>query len=105
MLVIAGERRPLGVPSDSWLTLGEEPKQNGMWAGRRLLSVRGNPAFELSFWCGTCQFIFRRLEGANEGGSFEDLQQLLTEGVNGVDEAVSSGSGRSFRLMTTCRFS
>lgn len=87
-LVIAGERRPLGESSDSWLAFGEEPQQPGAWAGRRLLSVRGKPAFELSFWCGTCQFISRRLEGANEGGSIEDLQQLLTEGVSGVDEVV-----------------
>ena len=33
-------------------------------AGRRSLQLDGTPAFELSYWCGTCQFLFRRLEGA-----------------------------------------
>lgn len=70
------------------LRFGEEPKPEGSWAGRRLLWIRDKPAFELSFWCGTCQFIFRRLNGANEGGSVEDLEQQLTEGLSSLEPDV-----------------
>jgi hypothetical protein len=46
------------------------------------------PAFELSFWCGTCPFLFKRLEGSNETLSLAALERHLAEGVDGVDEAV-----------------
>jgi len=88
MLVAVGQRRDLGTDSEPWLRFGEEPKPDGAWAGRRLLMVNERPAFELSFWCGTCQFVFRRLEGANEGGSIQDLQQRLTRGMDSLDEDV-----------------
>lgn len=84
MLIERGPTRRLGTDHDAWLRFGEEPKQAGTWAGRRLLWMRDKPAFELSFWCGTCQFIFRRLEGANEGSSVDDLSQRLTEGLTAL---------------------
>jgi hypothetical protein len=46
--------------------------------------MRDNPAFELSFWCGTCPFTFRRLEGATEGGSVDDLSELMAQGLDGL---------------------
>ncbi len=60
----------------------------GAWAGRRLLSVAGTPAFELGFWCGTCPFLFERLEGSNTTQSIEGLQDTLTEGPSEIDEDV-----------------
>jgi hypothetical protein len=53
-----------------------------------VIFVKDMPAFELSFWCGTCQFLFRRLEGANEGGSVEDLDERLSKGISDLDEVV-----------------
>lgn len=88
MLIQAGEALTLGAADGSWLRFGEEPKAEGTWAGRRLLFVRDRPAFELSFWCGTCQFLFRRLEGANETGSLDDLADRLADGVQGIDREV-----------------
>jgi hypothetical protein len=81
MLIESGARRRLGTEKDSWLRFGEEAKQAGAWAGRRLLWMRDKPAFELSFWCGTCSFIFRRLDGANEGSSVDDLSPRMTQGL------------------------
>ena len=81
MLIEAGPTTRLGTEGESWLRFGEEPKQEGAWAGRRLLYMRDKPAFELSYWCGTCQFLFRRLEGANEGSSAEDLSDRMAEGL------------------------
>jgi hypothetical protein len=88
MLLEVGESRSLGTDSEPWLRFGEEPKPDGAWAGRRLLMVNERPAFELSFWCGTCQFVFRRLDGANEGGSIQELQGRLLQGVHGLEEDV-----------------
>jgi len=50
--------------------------------------MRDKPAFELSFWCGTCSFIFRRLDGANEGSSVDDLSERMTQGLAGLDTDV-----------------
>jgi hypothetical protein len=52
-----------------------------MWLGEK-------PAFELSFWCGTCPFLFKRLEGANETVSLEDLESQLGAGLDGLDEEI-----------------
>lgn len=35
------------------LGFGEVPKGDGAWAGRRLLWVGREAAFEQTFWCGT----------------------------------------------------
>jgi hypothetical protein len=50
--------------------------------------VGDEPAYELSFWCGTCAFIFRRLAGANAGGSLDELAQRLTVGLTDLDGVV-----------------
>jgi MFS family permease len=69
-----------------------DAKQSGIvqghdsaWAGRRLLTVDDVPAFELSFWCGTCQFLFERLQGATttfsrdaDGRRYLDRGRLCT---------------------------
>jgi hypothetical protein len=77
---MSGAATRLGV-TPSRLRFGEEPKQEGTWAGRRLLLLDDEPAFELSFWCGTCAFLFRRLDGANQTVSVEQLQDRLTVGI------------------------
>ena len=56
--------------------------------GRALL-LAGEPAFELSWWCGTCPFLFRRLGGAN--GTLSEEIAVLSElegPVDGIDERV-----------------
>lgn len=88
MIIEAGQARSLGSDGDTWLRFGEEAKAAGAWPGRRLLFAYDKPAFELSFWCGTCQFAFRRLEGANEGGSLEAMRDRLTHGLDGLDDDV-----------------
>jgi len=46
------------------------------------------PAFELSYWCGTCAFVFKRLEGATSKVSFADAQRRLGDGGDGLDESI-----------------
>lgn len=100
MLLAAGAPRALGTASDPWLRFGEEAKEEGSWAGRRVLMVNERPAFELSFWCGTCQFVFRRLEGANEGGSIQELQDRLAHGLRGLDDDVIEPFGAALAVLT-----
>ncbi len=88
MIIEEGHVRTLGSDTDTWLRFGEEAKAPGAWSGRRLLFAADKPAFELSFWCGTCQFMFRRLEGATEGGSLEAMQERLTAGLDDLDDDV-----------------
>ncbi|HEX6685482.1 MAG TPA: hypothetical protein VF062_22035 [Candidatus Limnocylindrales bacterium] len=46
---------------------------------------KGEPAFELTFWCGTCPILFRRLEGAVHTLSIAELESRLAEGLSGTD--------------------
>lgn len=87
MLLMAGPELAIGT-DDPVLRFGEEPKAEGVWAGRRLLYLEDRPAYELSFWCGTCGFLFRRLEGANATVSVGELTERLTAGLDDVDTAV-----------------
>jgi hypothetical protein len=86
-VLAAGEPRSLGVETPR-LRFGEESKPNGAWAGRRLLWLDERPAFELSFWCGTCPFLFKRLEGANQTVSVAELEGRLADGVDALDADV-----------------
>jgi hypothetical protein len=86
-VIASGSPRRLGVEAPR-LRFGEEAKPEGAWAGRRLMWLGEKPAFELSFWCGTCPFLFKRLEGANETVSLEDLESQLGAGLDGLDEEI-----------------
>ncbi len=57
--------------------------------GPRYLLLEGEPAFELSMWCGTCPFLFERQTGANRTlsadlGAMAQLEQPLDD----VDETI-----------------
>ncbi|MER6677653.1 hypothetical protein [Streptomyces sp. NPDC000983] len=74
----AGEPRRLGAAgTEARLRFETEPQDSGAGPRRRLLALDGRPAFELSFYCGTCQFLFRRLEGANQTLSIESMGERL----------------------------
>lgn len=79
-MIKVGEERRLGVPGPEARLRFEaeaEAGETGGGPGRRLLVVDGDPAFELSFWCGTCPFLFRRLDTARQTLSLEIAQDLL----------------------------
>jgi hypothetical protein len=86
-VVAVGGPRTLGGDA-ARLRFGEEAKTDLAWKGRRLLSLDGRAAFELSFWCGTCPFLFKRLEGANATASLADLASRLAMGIDDLDEHV-----------------
>lgn len=92
MLIATGPARTLGTDSPR-LVFGEEAKLAGSWAGRRLLQLDGSPAFELSYWCGTCQFLFRRLDGATQTVSLADVEGTLRDGIDAIDDEVARRFG------------
>jgi hypothetical protein len=78
-MIKTGGRRSLGVPSsEARLSFDTELQEFGGGPRRRLLMVDDAPAFELSFYCGTCPLLFRRLETAREKLSLERMQEQLT---------------------------
>lgn len=93
MLLAAGPARIVGVTSQARLRFGEEEKADGAWAGRRLLLIDGEPAFELTFWCGTCQFLFKRLEGATSTCSPDNVDRRLLDGMHAIDDDVLAQFG------------
>lgn len=87
VLIDSGEPRRLGVPApEARLRFETEQRAAGGGPGRRLLVVDGEPAFELSFWCGTCPLLFRRLEAARQTLSLEGVQQTLTGALAHPDD-------------------
>jgi hypothetical protein len=86
---VVDHHRPLNLGSATsplQFTEGEH-SENG-WHGTRYLSLREKPAFELSFWCGTCPFLFQRLEGANATLSMPELEERLNSGLDNVDDEI-----------------
>ncbi|MGA4846808.1 hypothetical protein ACOBQB_11250 [Streptomyces sp. G5(2025)] len=82
-----GEPRTLGVPaSTARLRFEAEKRESGGGPGRRLLVVDGEPAFELSFWCGSCPLLFRRLQSARQTLSLESVQEVLTGTLSDPDD-------------------
>jgi hypothetical protein len=60
----------------------------------RYLRLDNKQAYEVGNGCGTCQFWFTRLEGANHNISVDELRQRLTEGLtSATDVAVERFSG------------
>lgn len=86
------------------LVFGEEQRPAGDGIGRRVLFLDQQPAFELSWWCGTCQFLFQRLDGANDTPSIADLRQRLADGLDGLDEQVISRFGALLPAVATCPY-
>jgi hypothetical protein len=56
--------------------------------GMRYLRLHDQRAFELSFHCGTCAFLFERLEGANDTVDIGVLDSQLRAGLISLDPAV-----------------
>ncbi|GAA5108994.1 hypothetical protein GCM10023319_82510 [Nocardia iowensis] len=72
----SGAIRELGSdPERAVLRFGEEPNPSPARVAQRVLLVDGQPAFELSYWCGTCPMLFKRREGAHKTLSVANLAE------------------------------
>lgn len=77
MLLETGKARVVTGSQSSVLKFGREERPDGQGGGRRLMWQGADPAFELSWWCGTCPLLFKRLEGAMETLSLPKMQQTF----------------------------
>jgi hypothetical protein len=83
VVIAAAASRRLGLETGSRLRFGAEPDQTGIGSrGSRTLFLDEKPAFELSYWCGTCPFLFQRQAGANTTVSLDELEQRLADGLD-----------------------
>lgn len=90
----AGDWRQLGVADDeATVRFGEARRSEGAPTGPRVLMLNEAPAFELSFWCGTCPFLFQRQEGASATVSLAYARDRLAKGLDDVDERVIAAFG------------
>ncbi|SDT55489.1 hypothetical protein [Actinoplanes derwentensis] len=98
MLLAVGAARIVGNATEPRLRFVEQTKPEGAWAGRRLLTVDDVPAFELSFWCGTCQFLFERLQGATTTFSpaGTDASPAGTDGLDDGTDGLDDGTIAQF---------
>ncbi|MCZ4122444.1 hypothetical protein [Streptomyces sp. H39-S7] len=91
---MVGEPRRLGVPgAEARLRFEAELHEPGSAPRRRLLVLDGKPAFELSLWCGTCQFVFQRLEGANTTLSLGSMRERLAGPLSELDDGILDAFG------------
>jgi hypothetical protein len=74
--------------------LGFTTARSAPGGSNRCLTLDGEEAFELSFWCGTCPFLFERKRGANRTLSSSELTSRLNLGLSGPDpEVVATAAG------------
>jgi hypothetical protein len=59
------------------------------WGFSRYLTLNGKRAFELSFPCDTCQFVFERMEGANKAISIKELSESLRKGISQLEDQMN----------------
>ncbi|MFK0017642.1 hypothetical protein [Streptomyces sp. NPDC091027] len=90
MLINAAEPRRLGTPDAGTPRLRFETETRttttGTYPTRRLIKIDGEPAFELGVWCGTCSFLFERLEGSHETLSLQGVQDRLRGTLKDADD-------------------
>ncbi|MGW5733273.1 MULTISPECIES: hypothetical protein [Streptomyces] len=85
-MIKSGSPRGLGRPAaEARVRFDTEFQEVGGGPRRRLLMVDDGPAFELSFYCGTCPLLFRRLEAARETLSLPSVQERLTGSLQDPD--------------------
>ncbi|WP_146069683.1 hypothetical protein [Arthrobacter sp. B0490] len=81
MLIEVGEPRRLGNADTTVLRFSDDTREG------RFLRRDDRDAFELSSWCGTCQFLFKRLEGSNQTLSLPEVQATRNIGLDHIDES------------------
>ncbi|WP_156390773.1 hypothetical protein [Caulobacter sp. Root487D2Y] len=82
------KRVPLEVSSSNSIVAFQRVG-GGAWAEwDRYLTIDGKSAYNLGNICGTCAFLFERMDGANRAVSVESLVENLSKGVNDLDDAL-----------------
>lgn len=76
---------------DSNSILAFETAGGGHWdKWDRYMTIEGKRAFHIGNICGTCEFFFERLEGADQGVSSEEISTALQKGISKLDSELLS---------------
>ncbi len=51
----------------------------------RFLLIENKPAYHIGNVCGTCNFFFERMEGANKSFSIEEIRKDLRDGIDSLE--------------------
>src|SRR6185437_1842724 len=69
--------------------IGFATEGGGQWQKwDRYITLDGKKAFHIGSVCGTCAFVFERLEGANDKVSPKELSERLRRGLRQIDDEV-----------------
>lgn len=94
MILERGEPTHLGSSAKrAVISFRQAPGIQKGWMGRRELAIRGEAAFELSYWCGTCAFLFEKLDPDLQKVDFAAFSERLEGGLNHIDRDVVKAVG------------
>jgi hypothetical protein len=95
MLIEVGDVREVGSEESrlSFSTPTRITSEGGPRFNNRRMLLDGTDAFELSFWTGTCEFLFERKPGACETLSLAVVQDRLNVGLERIDSDVLDAFG------------
>src|SRR5215467_13442388 len=89
--------------------IGFETQGGGQWpVWDRYITLDGKRAFHIGNVCGTCAFVFERLEGANDKVSPKELSERLRLGLTQIEDEVLRTAasvlpaGRYYALLLSC---
>jgi hypothetical protein len=54
----------------------------------RFLLIENKPAYHIGNVCGTCEFFFERLEGANKSFSIDEIRNNLQKGISNLEREI-----------------
>lgn len=86
MLIASSPAVTLGVRFGARVRFSEQRWERRLWLDDR-------PTFDVT-WCGTCPFLFERLDGPATTLSLPELQDRLAEGLDGLDRDVITAFAR-----------
>jgi hypothetical protein len=80
VLIASSPAVTLGVTFGTRVRFSEQGWERWLWLDDR-------PTFDVT-WCGTCPFLFKRLDGSATTLSVPELQDRLADGLDGLDRDV-----------------
>lgn len=84
------DRKSWSIKNSNSILAFETAGGGGLGEWDRYITIDGKKAFHIGNVCGTCEFFFERLEGANQGISPEEISTILKTGISKLDDDLLS---------------
>jgi hypothetical protein len=82
------DRRDRAITQSASIIGFETPRGPGWPVWNRYLTVHGKRAYDLGLICGTCGYLFERMEGANDTIDVGTLTDRLSKGIGMLDDGL-----------------